>query len=409
MKAILRTTLILATIIVTTVIAARVCLAAVVDETASITATASKEEDIDPTSPILDDFNDGGITNHWGGETGTFDNGGNGSCGMSNDSGSPSEGDFCLKLDYDVSTAEGFSGYFSKLQSKNLSSYTSISFYVKGASGEEFFKIELKNNSGDANRNHAAVYITDYLDGGVTTNWQKVTIPFHNFANISDWSSMKEFVIVFENVQSNINGSPKQGTIYIDKITFSNPTVNIVRIDHYGDKLGVGALGGSMGDMGSGTSNVHSFSSTAGTFHNSPNGLKIDYTVNIMWSYGATFTIFGGGDNGWTKIAHDFSNYNYISFWIKAESDTKNPQGIKIELHDFVGGSEPFYVIDWWGANPITTEWKQYIIALEDFKDWEDNALDKSRISELVFTFEWANSADSIGTVYIDDVQFTKE
>jgi len=389
--------------------------AVVIDETVTVGAGATKPEDIVPSSSILDNFNDGGVTNRWGGSTGAF-TGNGGTCTILNDSSVPFEGDFCLKLNYDVTAATSYSGYYTQLQSTNFSTrgYLGIRFYVKGAVGGEFFKIEIKNNGSNANTNQASLYITDYLDGGVTTSWRPVNIPFHNFANISDWTSMKELVITFEGDNARTNGSPDAGTIYIDKIEFitDSSIESVVRIDHYSDNLAINALGGTFFASGGGGAGCwYSFAAASGTYHNYQRGLRLIYDVSPTGSYSYCSTFVGGGSDRWQKIPHDFSDYNYISFYIRADSSTRNPEGIKIELHDFsgVGAGEPFYTIGMNDANDITTSWKKFKIPLSSFKDWDNIVLDKSRISEIVFAFEYWNAADKTGRVYIDEVQFEKQ
>ena len=56
-----------------------------------------------------------------------------------------------------------------------------------------------------------------YIISGITDKWQKVSIPFEKFRTISDWSSMNEFVIVFDDINSN----PKEGSILFDQVTVS--------------------------------------------------------------------------------------------------------------------------------------------------------------------------------------------
>jgi hypothetical protein len=180
-----------------------------VDRTGQVTVNSVVQKP--PIGPVLDDFNDGNTQNNWGYNSGPFASAG-ASCTDSRVATSPQEGAYCLKLDYDVSFKDSYSGYWTLLGGESLSAYTSLSFWVKGTAGKELIKIEIKNDSSTA-----AVYVTE-----VTTSWQEITIPFQYFSNIKDWTSMKELVFVFENYQSVINGSPTKGTIYIDKIYFGN-------------------------------------------------------------------------------------------------------------------------------------------------------------------------------------------
>ncbi len=118
---------------------------------------------------------------------------------------------YSLKLDYDVeSDNPAYNGFWMKLSEVNAASYNSISFYVRGEGLNNFtkrIKVEMKNSSSQA---------SPYIISGITDAWQKVQIPFERFRKIQDWSSMSEFVVVFDDM----NSDPKQGTILIDQIAF---------------------------------------------------------------------------------------------------------------------------------------------------------------------------------------------
>jgi len=380
-------------------------------DTAGVEVNSTVEETI-LLGPVLDDFNDGGRLNNWGYNTDSFASTGVVSCVESRDATSPKEGAFCLKLDYDVSETASYAGYRSLLGGENLSVYTSISFWVKGTVGGEFFKVELKNNSTDPNRNRAAVYVTDYLDGGVTTSWQEVTIPFHNFVNLDDWTDMTELVLVFENSQSVTNGSPTQGIIYIDKISFGTSSVNEVRIDYFGDKLGTCALGGNIGDMQKNDPPPmdFSYSFTTNEYVSSPGALESTYDVTSD-SWGGQYIIFGGGEDGWTEIPHDFSDYNYVSFYVKTKSATENPKILKVEMVD--RPNPPFPAVY---LKKMTTSWgEKYVISLSWFSyvlEGVTYKLDKSRIKKMTFVYEdWRiqdEGGNETGVLYIDNLQFEK-
>jgi len=374
-----------------------------VDRTAEVSVNSVVEEPI-VSGPVLDDFNDGGKLNNWGYDTGAFNSTG-ASCIDSRDATSPQEGAFCLKLDYNVSTSASYAGYWSLLGGENLSIYNSISFWVKGTAGGEFFKIELKNNGTDNNRKSAIVYVTDYLDGGVTTSWQEVTIPFHNFVNLDSWNNMAELVFVFENYQSVTNGSPTNGTIYIDKISFGSSAVDQVRIDYFGDKLGTCALGGNIGDMQPSQTppapqySTHSFSTNE--YVSSPSALESTYNVTSD-SWGGQYIIFGGGTDGWTEIPHDFSDYNYVTLWIKVKSGTGNPKILKVEMVDRTNPPFPAVYL-----KKMTTDWQEYVIPMSAFA-----GLDKKNIKKITFVYEdWRiqnEGGSKTGVLYIDNLQFEK-
>lgn len=380
---------------------------------------------------LLDDFRNAASVNIWGALTGTFSSSpaipppANAICAASytnNPAVAFGGTGYSLKLDYNVSAANSYAGYFSLLGSASLTGYNAVSFYVRGAVGGEFFKISLKN-AGSAQyldgsvhyyRNEASLYITDYLDGGVTTTWKKVTIPFHNFANLDGWSAMKEFVLVFENAQSIINSSLPQGTVYIDNIQFENiAAITPVRMDHFGDKLGVSALGGNIGSGGgNGGTASYDFAGEELNYSPYPYSIRINYNVNTVSAYAYAFFIFGGGNNaiedpgksGWIAIPHDFSAYNSMSLRIKGKSGTENPKTIKIELVDSVKTTAVV-------LTGITANWQSYTIPLSTFVNLNTNAiLDKKSIKQMTLVLEDWRIRNAVGNkagaVLIDSIQF---
>jgi len=416
------------------------------------TAAAIRAEGQIPFTPgpLLDNFNAGSTVNAWNCATGTFakkDTSASCTATYVSDPAIAYGGTGrSLQLKYNVNETDSYAGYSSQLISValipgNLTSpvaYTALSFYVRGAAvnGGEFFKIQLKNNSTTLlpykttqyYRNTASVYITDYLDGGVTTTWKKVTIPLDNFVNLDGWTSMKEFVIVFENSQSITNASATSGTIYIDDITFENTPISAVRIDHFGDKIDTCALGGGIGAGGGNGGTILPASkptpifeavSGASSTEHPPlyplynNVMRLNYDVNSGYAF--AFVIFGGGQDidpdpatnqsGWIAIPHDFSAYNYLYLTIRGAIGG-NPKLMKIELDD--GGSNVKIV----RITRITTDFQGYRIPLGEFLDSITNAanLNKATIRKLNFVFEgdWIGGevGNKAGTVYIDSVQF---
>lgn len=120
---------------------------------------------------------------------------------------------FSMKLDYDVDSPNpAYNGFWLKLNALDASAYKNISFDVKGDPEEGYttvFKIELKNNKKEVGKFYAT---------GVDDSWQTITVPLKNFAGIVDFTSLAEFVIVFEDRMA----TNKDGLIYIDNIKFTN-------------------------------------------------------------------------------------------------------------------------------------------------------------------------------------------
>lgn len=343
-----------------------------------------------------------------------------------------------LKLDYNVTDTDSYAGYYSLLGGQDLSAYKYLSFWVKGSTGGEFFKIEMKNNLADNNRNHAAVYITDYLDGGVTTAWQKVVIPFDAFANINNWTSMKELTIVFEQWQHNhynaynIKSEPS-GTLYIDNINFGEVFLGYLRVDHFGDKTEPSALGGMLNNWSAdGGSGQHSFSHLAGNYHAYQCGLLFRYNVNNADSRAQSliYIIVGGGNDAWQGMSKDLSDYEHLSLWIKAQSASQNPKGIYMQVSNMT--IEGFPAI--WPINENTmpageispTVWKNYVLDIE--ASTEGSPVNRTDVREIKIVCQksrrvWAQDGitgepgwhyfgigdlggDLVGGIYVDEVEF---
>lgn len=120
---------------------------------------------------------------------------------------------YSIRLDYDVESQNpAYNGFWMKLKGLNATPYNSLTFYVKGDAKTGFtkrVKIELKDKT-----NKPSAYIVS----NITDAWQKVSIPFDKFRRIQDWTALNEFVLVFDDMNTN----PKTGVIYIDQIAFSN-------------------------------------------------------------------------------------------------------------------------------------------------------------------------------------------
>ena len=187
-----------------------VCMGFMVFGTASRPAMAAQEL-------VIADFDTGDKPNNIGGDFGAWDKDPNDDTQGCKMSFEPSDalGDaagYSVRLDYDVDSPNpAYNGFWMKLNGEDVSAYNTLNFYVKGDTKAGFtkrVKIELKDMSNKP---------SPYIVSGVTDQWQKVSIPLEKFRRVTDWKSMNEFVVVFDD----INSSPKSGTIYVDQITFS--------------------------------------------------------------------------------------------------------------------------------------------------------------------------------------------
>ncbi|MFH1593654.1 MAG: carbohydrate binding domain-containing protein [Candidatus Omnitrophota bacterium] len=325
-----------------------------------------------------------------------------------------------LKLDYNVDLTNSYAGYVSMMGGGSIEPYKTLIFRVKGASGGEYFKIEIKNTSTKEYsstkenthyyRNTGRVYISDYLNGGVTTGWRKVSIPLKTFANLDDFTSMKELVFVFENAQSDMNESPRQGTIYIDNIVFSTTELDTVRLDYFSDVIGSNAMGGNIGDFGNdGGTASHTFDNTECV--TATRSMKIHYSV--LTGYSGVALIIGGGNDGlpvlskpydkdkmgWIPVDHNLSDYKHLKYYVKAHDAAHNPKIMKVEIVSSTGTKE--------SVHSVTEGWILIDINMETL------GVDLSSISQVNFVFEgWRIGGavgSKVGDVYMDNLEFTKE
>ncbi len=362
---------------------------------------------------LFNDVNDGKVfKNNLGHPSSSFQSGG-GECILAPENNYANvygRFGYSLRLDYDVRAQNCFAGYWSMMKDYDLSRYNYLSFWVKGKTGKEFFKVQLKVKDSADNIEKSAVYINDFIHGGLSSEWKKAVIPLDAFMNISNRTKVDEFVIVFENYQSSINQSILKSSIYIDNIIFGTKFLEYIPIDCFGDMFGPLAVGGNTG-AGGGSDGAVTNSISEQYYCSEPYSLRLAYDVSAGDSYAYYFMILGGGENGETKKDNDLSDYDKFSFNIKAESLDKNPHGITIELHDFsgIGTGEPFYKINKTNADRIQTYWQQFNIALSDFADGSSIKLNKSKIQEAVITFENSNVSNASGVVYVDDLMFITE
>jgi len=113
----------------------------------------------------------------------------------------------CWKYVY-TNIAGGWSGWYNQFASfpKDMSSYTNLKFYVKGASGGENFEIIVEDTSDPGGKKQITNYTT------VTTNWQEVSIPLSDFGE--DLTNIKNpYNICFS---AGVTGG--DATVYIDYV-----------------------------------------------------------------------------------------------------------------------------------------------------------------------------------------------
>jgi hypothetical protein len=173
------------------------------------------EEKGNANALVIADFDTGDKPNNIGGDFGAWDKDPNDETQSTKMSFEPDDalGDpagYSVKLVFDVDSPNpAYNGFWMKLNGENATAYNTLTFYIKGdaAGFSKRVKIEMKDMSNKS---------SPYIVSGITDQWQKISVPFEKFRRITDWSSMNEFVVVFDD----INSSPKTGTISIDHVAF---------------------------------------------------------------------------------------------------------------------------------------------------------------------------------------------
>src|SRR3989339_398848 len=348
--------------------------------------------------PMVANFDNGGGLNLWGGTTGIFNSvGATASISYSSSVAYGGSG-YSLAITYGVPLAGVYSGAYTNLSSigiADISAYKYLSFYVRGASVEKTFKLELQDSNGV----NASLYVSDYLDGGITTAWQQVRIPLDAFVNLDSLANVSKIVFVFEHDYYERNGMPFSGTVYLDNISFGTDALSVVRIEHFGDKWDMNALGGNLGDMYGGAVAYHSHDFSSLIYNGYSYGLLSIYNVTSGWC--GMYMLFGNASGK----AHNFSGYGKLTLWLKSMSAETTPLKIKMELVDAAGihvARIPDHTTT--PAVAISTTWRKYTINFSAFA-----GLQPASIKQMNVVYEDTQvGQNKMGAVYYDDIQFEK-
>ncbi|MBI4313411.1 MAG: hypothetical protein HY594_01200 [Candidatus Omnitrophica bacterium] len=118
----------------------------------------------------------------------------------------------------------GWCGYYTQVKSGrnffDVSPYTKLTLWVKGAKGDENFMVGIADRHwdevGDSVKSEP---VTKYLPSGkMTAEWQQVTIPLSFF--MVDLKEVATVAVCFEGAV--FPGGEGKGTLYIDDIAFES-------------------------------------------------------------------------------------------------------------------------------------------------------------------------------------------
>ena len=245
---------------------------------------------------------------------------------------------------------------------------------IRGAAGGERVKIGLRDNG----LNESKIVIGEYLPGGITTAWQKVSIPLAAFPRVADWAHMENLNVAVE--KQIASGA---GSVFVKDIRFERTGPMAVVVDNFNDMSGENGVGGGLRTATGGATidaaydPVHRQGATGA-------GYRITYSgvTNTAWATAAT-----------DLIGLDIRAYGHLSLYIRGAVGGEVPN---IYLVDKAGRRQS---VDIEAYAPLTTAWQQARIPLTAF----GTAIDLAHLSALEIVFEWANMQ---GTVYVDDISF---
>jgi len=95
----------------------------------------------------------------------------------------------------------------------------------------------------------------------------------------------------------------------------------------------------------------------------------------------------------------DASRYDTLNLWVKGDAQAGYTTVFKIELKNAAKQIGRYYVSN------VTDQWQQISVPLSDFK----GLLDRTALTELVIVFEDRMATNKKGTIYIDDISFSKK
>jgi hypothetical protein len=325
-----------------------------------------------PARVLMDDFHNINRGNELGGDSGFWNNA-LGFITYSYPQGT-------LRLDYDVITPTAEAIYWTGLLDTNLlQSKNTLSFDVRGSAGSEEIAIEFRDCGLSGETHIPKIKVTDYLPDGISTGWQRVSIPLAAFADGMDWRCVEQINILASSKDWLNSG---KDTVFIDDLTVaaaSSPVPLIV--DHFDDCNPWNALTWpwAAGTDASGSTIDFQLDSTNRRGAKGC-GLKIEYDVvgaSGTWVYADLKGV-------------DVSDYTHLRFWIKGAAGDE-------ELHVYLqdqSGQRHFYE-----EIQTTQEWQQVLIPLSFFEP----PMDLTQVAQLQIAFEWKPMH---GQIYLDDISF---
>jgi hypothetical protein len=335
-----------------------------------------------PAVVLVDDFRDQEFENELGGSSGPWDDG---TAGITT-----TFPNGVLKLSYDVPTGDYGAGYWTKLLDTNLLSRKDYLFFdVRGEQGGEEIAAEFKDCGTSGYTHYPEIKVSDYLEGGITTDWRTVAIPLAAFVEVQspddegvDWNCIDQITFNVSG-RSQYNSGP--GTVYIDDIKLVPDSALSCRVpllvDRFHDCNDRNALNWG---WYTGTIGAAEFTAVPDPVNRRGNygcGYRFTVDVEVLQSGWA-----------WTELKGlDVSDYSYLQFYVKGRD---GDEATRVYLRD-QAGEERLKTIE------ATNEWKHVMIPLSYYAP----TVDLTDLSEIKFAYE---EGFRQGEVYVDDISFVE-
>lgn len=315
---------------------------------------------------LIDDFAGTALRNRINGNNGIFNNTTAGGRLLTY------QADHTLVLDYNVSEANQFAGYFTNLSSLDARVYTTLDLLVKGAAGGEQVRIGLRNSQNV----EKYVSVGDLLPGGITNEWQWVQIPLRNFAPQMDLNALASLSLFFANSDGN-----SQGRLYVKEMRFTTLGAPLV-IDNFEDAT-LESNGQLMGYWTTAPNSTFDATLVAGDAQKATGkALQLQYTI---------------GANGYAIWNSSLKQpvvqpESVLSFWVKGAAQTV-PANLYLTSTNGRGRVALQNYVSW------NNQWQRVEIPVSAFAG---QGFDLNALTGLQVVFEFAQGS---GTLWLDQIQ----
>ncbi len=280
----------------------------------------------------------------------------------------------------------------------DLSQFATMTFWIKGKKGGEAFELGL--NDTISNKREDAVLagsIYRYLPNGITTDWQRVTVPLGDFFGTD---LTRVFGMVF-----NFN-EQEEGTFWIDGLEFHREQ----RVDREEQIKQAGQL--LLDDFDH--SNLNGLGRKANAYKRLPSicefsrvenprvgdrpgrSLRLDYSKQATGWCGY-YTLLNQIDGEF----FDLASYKEVRFWVRgAQGGETFEVGMADRSWLTIGDSVKAGTVEKYLPGGVTAEWQEVVIPLSDF-----GKLDWSQMGSFVVNFYKQGK----GTLFLDDLRFVRK